>query len=78
MLPCSSGFMLSVSLPSLYMHASHIWLLVSDSKDLVESHIVSGWYYAFFGDLALLKEGTDWDSEDLVSVVEFLADLRGR
>jgi hypothetical protein len=41
---------------------NHIWL----------------WYYNFFKDIALRKEGKDWDGDDLESVVEFLADLRGR
>jgi hypothetical protein len=36
------------------------------------------WYYRFFKDIALGKEGKDWDGADLESVVEFLADLRGR
>lgn len=36
------------------------------------------WYYHFFKDIALRKEGKDWDGADLECVVEFLADLRGR
>ena len=36
------------------------------------------WYYHFFKDMALRKEGKDWDSADLEGVVEFLADLRGK
>lgn len=36
------------------------------------------WYYNFFKDVSLRKEGKDWDGADLESVVEFFADLRGR
>ena len=36
------------------------------------------WHYHFFKDVALRKEGKDWDAADLESVVEFFADLRGR
>jgi len=36
------------------------------------------WYYDFFKNVALRKEGKDWDGADLESVVEFLADLRRR
>lgn len=35
-------------------------------------------YYRFFKVVALRKEGKDWDDADLESVVDFLADLRGR
>jgi hypothetical protein len=36
------------------------------------------WYYNFFKDISLRKEGKDWDGADLESVVEILADLRAR
>lgn len=58
-----------------------VWIArfwTADSKDLVGDHLVLRWYYAFFRDLALRKEGKDWDSGDLASIIEFLADLRGR
>lgn len=35
-------------------------------------------YYNFFKDMALRKEGKDWNGADLECVVDFLADLRGR
>jgi hypothetical protein len=36
------------------------------------------WYYNFFKDISLRKEGKDWDGADLESVIEFFADLRAR
>lgn len=35
-------------------------------------------YYKIFKNIALHREGKDWDGADLESVVDFLADLRGR
>lgn len=36
------------------------------------------WYYHFFKEIALRKEGKDWDGADLGCVIELFADLRGR
>lgn len=51
-------------------------------KDESESLRVGGpvWrmFYSFFRDLAIRKEGNEWDGANLRSVVELLAELRGR
>lgn len=49
-----------------------------ESQNLIVGENMWQWYYNFFRDISLRKEGKDWDGADLESVIEFLADLRAR
>ena len=58
-----------------------VWIArhwTDESRNLEVGSNVWLWYYNFFKDISIRKEGKDWDGADLESVVEFLADLRAR
>lgn len=58
-----------------------VWIArhwTDESQNLRTGGYIWLWYYNFFKDISLRKEGEDWDGADLESVVEFLADIRGR
>lgn len=58
-----------------------VWIArhwTDESQNLRTDGYIWLWYYNFFKDISLRKEGKDWDGADLESVVEFLTDMRGR
>lgn len=60
---------------------SGVWiarLVAFISKDLQEEGYARLEYYKVFKEIALRKEGKEWDVDDVESVIDFFADRRGR